>query len=345
IACRTDRTGVLILSEMAGAAKEMNEALLINPNDLELIADTIKKAIEMPVIEQKKRNKYMQSRLKRYNVEKWAEDFMNKLKSVKRNEELVKTKLINSNCKEELLQRYKESQNRIFFLDYDGTLRGFVNDPSEAHPDEEILNLVRGLNELPRTEVVIISGRDADTLGEWFKDIPVVLIAEHGVLKKNLSDEKWHLTETMNTDWFPTIEPILQKYVDRTPGTFIEKKKYSLVWHYRKADPDLGEQRATELSNVIKELSINRGLSVLYGNKVIEIKSMNVHKGKAATNHILSSEKDFVFAIGDDWTDEFMFQDLPEDAVTVKVGRVNTAARYYIERQEDVAGLLSLFIS
>ncbi|WP_397303472.1 bifunctional alpha,alpha-trehalose-phosphate synthase (UDP-forming)/trehalose-phosphatase [Nonlabens ulvanivorans] len=345
IACRTDRTGVLILSEMAGAAKEMNEALLINPNDLELIADTIKKAIEMPVIEQKKRNKYMQSRLKRYNVEKWAEDFMNKLKSVKRNEELVKTKLINSNCKEELLQRYKESTNRIFFLDYDGTLRGFVNDPSEAHPDEEILNLVRGLNELPRTEIVIISGRDADTLGEWFKDIPVVLIAEHGVLKKNLGDEKWRLTETMNTDWFPTIEPILQKYVDRTPGTFIEKKKYSLVWHYRKADPDLGEQRATELSNVIKELSINRGLSVFYGNKVIEIKSMNVHKGKAATNHILSSEKDFVFAIGDDWTDEFMFQDLPEDAVTVKVGRVNTAARYYIERQEDVAGLLSLFIS
>ncbi|MEP0480440.1 MAG: trehalose-6-phosphate synthase, partial [Nonlabens sp.] len=168
VACRTDQTGVLILSEMAGAAKEMNEALLINPNDMELIANTIKEAIEMPVSEQKKRNKYMQSRLKRYNVEKWAEDFMNKLKSIKRTEELVKTKLLNSNRKEKILHRYKESKNRIFFLDYDGTLRGFVNDPNEASPDEKILNLVRSLNNLPRTEVVIISGRDADTLGEWF---------------------------------------------------------------------------------------------------------------------------------------------------------------------------------
>ncbi|WP_124981073.1 bifunctional alpha,alpha-trehalose-phosphate synthase (UDP-forming)/trehalose-phosphatase [Nonlabens xiamenensis] len=343
VATRTDRTGVLILSEMAGAAKEMNEALLINPNNMDLIARTIKKALEMPVEEQQKRNKYMQNRLRRYNVEKWAADFMGKLQALKVNEEFIRTKKLTDKRLPQILEQYNNAQQRIFFLDYDGTLRGFVNDPSEANPDEKILNMVRRLQEQPKTDVVIISGRDSETLGEWFKDLPVTLIAEHGVLKKQV-DGDWHPTEAMNTDWVPSIQPVLQTYVDRTPGTFIEEKKYSLAWHYRKADPELGAMRANELSNVIKELSSNHGLSVLSGNKVIEIKSSNVHKGKAATNHILNKNYEFIFSIGDDWTDEFMFHDLPSSAITVKVGRVNTEARFYVEKQEDVAGLLQAFI-
>ncbi len=343
VATRTDRTGVLILSEMAGAAKEMNEALLINPNSLDLIADAIKKALEMPLSDQKKRNKYMQSRLKRYNVEKWATDFLNRLQAVRVDDEYVRTKKLREHRQQRILEHYNGAEKRIFFLDYDGTLRGFVNDPTEARPDDRILKLVKNLQENDKNEVVIISGRDSITLGEWFKEVPVTLIAEHGVLKKEVGGE-WHTTEAMNTDWVPSIQPILQTYVDRTPGTFIEEKKYSLAWHYRKADPDLGVMRANELSNVIKELSSNDGLSVLSGNKVIEIKSSNVHKGKAACNHILNKPYDFIFSIGDDWTDEYMFQDLPAEAVTVKVGRDNTAATYYIDKQEEVLDFLERFV-
>jgi trehalose 6-phosphate synthase/phosphatase len=344
IATRTDQTGVLILSEMAGAAKEMNEALLINPNNIDLLADTIKEALEMPEEEQKKRNKYMQSRLKRYNVEKWASDFMNKLNAVEGNRSVVKAKHINEKRQDEILKRFKNAKKRMFFLDYDGTLRGFVNNPGDAKPDAQLLDMVSKLQADDNNEVVIISGRDSGTLGEWFKDIPVTLIAEHGVLKKIYGGD-WELTETMNTDWVPTIQPVLQTFVDRTPGTFIEKKKYSLAWHYRKADPELGEKRANELSNVIRELTSNHGLSVLSGNKVLEIKSSNVHKGKAANNHILNQKYDFIFCIGDDWTDEFMFQDLPEDSFTVKVGVANTAARYYVDDTDQVRDVLNAFLS
>lgn len=343
VATRIDQTGVLILSEMAGAAKEMNEALLINPNNIDLIADTIKEALEMPEEEQKKRNRFMQSRLKRYNVEKWAGDFMIKLNAVKDHQKSVKALHINKNRKAEILERFHAAQKRVFFLDYDGTLRGFVNNPEDAKPDGEMLEMIKKLQAEDRNEVVIISGRDSITLGEWFKEVPVTLISEHGVLKKQYGSD-WKLTETMNKDWLPTIEPILQKYVDRTPGTFIEKKNYSLAWHYRKADPDLGGLRANELSNVIKELTSNHGLSVLSGNKVLEIKSSNVHKGKAANNHILNKNCDFIFCIGDDWTDEFMFQDLPEDSVTVKVGLANTAARYYVDDTDHVREVLKSFL-
>ena len=79
IATRTDKTGVLILSEMAGSAYEMNEALLINPNNFEEQADTLKAAITMPEEEQASRIDFLQKRLKRYNVEVWANLFMDTL--------------------------------------------------------------------------------------------------------------------------------------------------------------------------------------------------------------------------------------------------------------------------
>jgi trehalose 6-phosphate synthase/phosphatase len=286
----------------------------------------------------------MQKRLERYNVEKWSSDFMIKLDAVNSNQNEVKAKHVNKKRQQEIIEQFTAAGKRIFFLDYDGTLRGFVNNPSDAKPDLELLAMITQLQAYDKNEVVIISGRDSITLGEWFKDVPVTLIAEHGVLKKTYGKD-WELTETMNNDWVPTIQPVLQTFVDRTPGTFIEKKNYSIAWHYRKADPQLGKLRANELSNVVRELTSNHGLSVLSGNKVIEIKSSNVHKGKAANNHILNQKYDFIFCIGDDWTDEFMFNDLPETAITVKVGVANTAARYYVDDTDHVREVLQAFLT
>ncbi|MGB3774396.1 MAG: bifunctional alpha,alpha-trehalose-phosphate synthase (UDP-forming)/trehalose-phosphatase, partial [Leeuwenhoekiella sp.] len=280
IATRTDKTGVLILSEMTGAAQELNEALLINPNNFEEIAETLKEAIEMPEEEQIQRNSQMQKRLKRYNVEKWSSEFLDALEKTKEKADLVKATKIKKPEEQHMIQDYKEAKKRILFLDYDGTLRGFVSDPANAKPDPKILDLVASIQAQQNTKVVIISGRDRDTLGTWWQDVPVSLIAEHGVWKRK-SGEEWEITEKIKNDWMPQIRPILETFVDRTPGTFIEEKNYSLAWHYRNADPELGEIRANELSTVIKELASNKDLGVLDGNKVLEIKSGAVNKGKA----------------------------------------------------------------
>jgi trehalose 6-phosphate synthase/phosphatase len=68
VATRHDKTGVLVLSEMAGASKELPEAIIINPNNREEIADALKTALEMPREEQMRRNVIMQTRLRRYDV-------------------------------------------------------------------------------------------------------------------------------------------------------------------------------------------------------------------------------------------------------------------------------------
>lgn len=343
IATRTDNTGVLILSEMAGAAHELNEALIINPNNFEQIVDSIKQALEMPQEEQVRRNKILQKRLKRYSVEKWAKEFMSSLKETKSTRKAFRAIGLTDNVKKDVFDKYSAAQKRILFLDYDGTLMHFEDRPEDAKPDKDLLELIKKLGEQENTRVILISGRDKETLGKWWKNVPIELISEHGVWNRPVN-EKWHLTENLNNSWMKTVRPVLETFVDRTPGTFIEEKNYSLAWHYRKTTPELGEVRANELSAVLKDMISNHGLSVLQGNKVLEIKSSGVNKGKAA-NKLLVEKYDFIFAVGDDWTDEYLFTELPDHSTTVKVGINKTDAKYYVNNVEQVRELLAQFAS
>src|SRR5690606_33427658 len=117
-----------------------------------------------------------------------------------------------------------------------------------------------------------------------------------------------------------------------------------LDWHYRKTDPELAHQRVMELTSVLTSLIANNGLAVLEGSKVIEIKSSNVNKGRAAARLLTGSNYDFIFAIGDDWTDEYMFEELPSEAYSVKVGYKKTNARFYVQDNTLVRDLLVSFL-
>jgi trehalose 6-phosphate synthase/phosphatase len=296
----------------------------------------------MPVEEQQQRNKVLQKRLKRYSVEKWANDFVEALQNTRRDRDAFKSIKVSTKVSDEIVESFKKAKKRILFLDYDGTLVNFTDKPEKAKPDKALLDLVHQLNQSINTDVVLISGRDKDTLGTWWQEIPVELISEHGVWMRQ-KDSEWELSENVNNDWMSAVRPVIETFVDRTPGTFLEDKNYSLAWHYRKADPELGEIRANELSNVLKELISNHGLSVLEGNKVLEIKNSEVNKGKASNKKLVGKDYDFIFAIGDDWTDEYMFRELPENAITIKVGIKKTSARYYVQNTEKVRDLLTLF--
>ena len=110
--------------------------------------------------------------------------------------------------------------------------------------------------------------------------------------------------------WQKDILPLLETFTDRTPGTFIEEKRNSLVWHYRKTDPELAVERVVELKTVLTSL-ISDDLNILDGDKAIEVAFGRFNKGIAVSEIISDKELDFILCIGDDVTDEFMFNDLP----------------------------------
>ena len=343
VATRIQKDGVLILSEMAGAAKEMNEAILINPNSFEDFADSLEMALSMPKEEQTKRMSHLQKRLKRYNVEKWAQEFFKALENTKYQEGANMAKKFTDQIEEQFIKDFKSKKEKLLILDYDGTLVGFENNPLDAKPSNDLYDLLDQLQAEKNTTLAIISGRDKDTFDSWFGNKNYNLISDHGVWW--FSDKKWKALERVKTDWMENIMPILETFVDRTPGTFIETKKYSLAWHYRMADPELAKIRTIELNTVLTSMVANNELSILQGNKVIEIKSSNVNKGRAMNQILLQKKYDFIAIAGDDWTDEYMFDEAPERAYTLKVGLENTKAKYHIKSHERILELLSKLIS
>jgi trehalose 6-phosphate synthase/phosphatase len=217
-----------------------------------------------------------------------------------------------------LLRDYRAARHRLLLLDYDGTLVTFQANPQRAHPDAELLELLGTLAQDPHNRVVIISGRDRATLERWLGHLPVGFIAEHGVWLRR-QGEDWALLQEMRADWKPELRPVLEQYVRRTTGSFIEEKDFSLVWHYRRVDAGLGEVRARELMSHLTFITSNTDLQVLEGNKVIEIKAAGINKGTAAARWLSTNPPEFILAIGDDRTDEDTFGALPPEAYTVKV--------------------------
>jgi trehalose 6-phosphate synthase/phosphatase len=339
IASRSDTTGVLILSEMAGAAKELGEAVIINPNNREEIANALNEALEMAKEEQIRRNSIMQNRLRRYDVIKWANDFLDELRAAKRADTVIYAKLLKSTIREALVQQYKHSARRLLLLDYDGTLVGFTRRPKDAKPSDNLLRLLGLLAHDTKNEVILISGRKKEDLQDWFGGLTLNLAAEHGTWIKEKSTD-WKLLKPMSQDWKQKISPILETYSDRLPGAFIEEKDYSLAWHYRASDPEQGEQTARELMDDLVAFTANIEVQVLQGSKVIEVRNAGVNKGAAAQHWLTKNPYDFILAIGDDWTDEDLFAAISEDAFSIHVGFHRTRAKYQLRNPHDVIQLL-----
>ncbi len=343
IASRADQSGVLILSELAGAASELGEALLVNPMDGEELSSSIHAALTMPLADQGRKINLMQKRLKDYDVKKWVDDFLTQLNGIKTEQQSQRMKFVN---KEDLLsiqKTFQAASTRHLFLDYDGTLVPFARHPREANPGDELLDLLKGLTSLDNTKVTIISGRDSSILESWFGTLPINLVAEHGASIREAGSEWIHEDET-DQSWKPMIRPVLELFAERCPGSFVEEKSHTLAWHYRNVDRDLGFNRSRELLDNLYHLIRNAQLQVIDGNKVIEVRVAGVDKGYAAKKVLAKDPADFVFVIGDDKTDEDMFKALADKAITVKVGTGPTEAQYNVPSQTDVFSLLNNFL-
>lgn len=342
VASRKDESGVLILSEMAGAAKELTEAILVNPNDLEEMAMAIRQGLEMEETEKADRVTAMQERVRRYNVHTWVRAFFDQLNSIKGMQDELDIKFLDEDIRQGLLKKYAAAQKRLILLDYDGSLVPFARFPSAARPGTDILTILTTLSADPKNDIYIVSGRDSVTLETWFSHLPIGLIAEHGakIRRKNAT---WKNTSTTQTgDWYPHIEKVMENYVSLCAHTFIEKKELSIAWHYRNADLIEGAMRARELYDELNKLVSPLSLNVLNGNKVIEVRVKGINKGAAIAKIIPDSPFDFILCIGDDVTDEDMFRQLhgiPE-AYAIKVGNEPSDARYNVYDPPMVQSLL-----
>ena len=338
------RPGVLILSEFAGAAQEMSQAIMVNPHDVRKMAEAIEHALEMSVEEMEQRTEVMRKRVRRNDSAAWAKKFLTDLgtaSEINHPEEGPRF----PNLAADLARRANEGEQIALFLDYDGTLRDFVSDPDAAVPDEQLRPLLEGLSAHESVNVAVVSGRPASFLQKHFAGGGVTLVSEHGYRWLLPGREEWTLIrEHIDTDWKEVVLPHMQQAADSTPGSHIEQKLSSIVWHYRSADPEFGLWQARGLLSELTDVTANLPVSVHHGKKIVEVASQLVNKGQAVKALVGEWNPRVVLAAGDDQTDETMFAlDMDEgvDYVTVHVGNSPTRAI----RQTSIRGIRSFLES
>lgn len=348
IASKTDNPGVLILSETAGAAKELMDAILVNPMSTEEIALSINEALTMQPLEKLKRFEIMSSRVKRYNVTNWGMSFIKDLCTMKDKQLCFATRFITSKQIKLLLSLFNKAQSRLLIFDYDGTLVPLQLLQNEYQQNRlnrsSLIDRFKYLTQDRRNKIIIISGRSSDILGSIFAGLDLTLIAEHGAVIKNSGNSNtWHtLNIPPNKKLQNTVGSLLESFADKLPGSTVEKKQFSVVWHYRGTDERKAPRLVAEAIDTLMALAGNSEIKVMHGHKLVEIKYTNMNK--SIVSKYIKDEFEFILAIGDDVTDEDMFKILPENAFSIKVGADGSYARFNVQSQKNVVDLIDQMV-
>lgn len=338
IACQENHGGVLILSEFAGAAQELFNAVQVNPYDIDGMAWAIGVALDMDDDHKRSQMEPMRELVTTNDSQWWARRFVESLEHTTDQPARDAVKRLDGQT---LLQFAPSEKRKALFLDYDGTLRGFTLDPSKATPEPVLLEALAELDKREDLDIYIVSGRKGDFLEKHLGHFGFTLVGEHGYVFKRPGDDAFDLLNAeADLAWMPTVREVFDLYAASTPGTHVEQKKSALVWHYRGADPEFGQWKAVELIGHLKEAIANVPAAISHGKKIVEVCSQQINKGMAVERFLQENDYDAVLCIGDDQTDETMHRHRQTGAVTIKVGAGTTDAEFRLPGPPQVHHML-----
>ncbi len=343
IFCQQEKSGVLILSEFAGAAQELPYASIVNPYNVRQIADAIQQALEDSEEEKKRRLEPMKKRVAKYNAQFWAKSFLKTLTSKDEKETPIETLVLTQKA----LAPLQDASRPALFIDYDGTLAEITNLPENAAPSGEVEQLLFSLASQDQFEVYIIAGRRRQEMDRWFSKFRLNLIAEHGYCYKEKGSGRWVvLVPDADLSWKDQLREYLNLFTAMTPGSFLEEKTASLVWHYRNSDPEFGEWKARQLVSELQEMLSNLPVEIHHGKKNVTIVSIHANKGSTIYHLLASNQYDKALCAGDDETDESMFRLSDNAIIGVKIGdKEETEAEFRCSSPKAFRALLNKLLS
>ncbi|KAI9696637.1 MAG: threalose-6-phosphate phosphatase [Bogoriella megaspora] len=361
VVCQKDNCGPLILSEFSGTAGSLGQAIHINPWDLVGVAAALNQALTMAPEAREKTEARLYRHVTNHNVQHWTQTYLKRLlTNLASFDQSFATPALD---RAKILAQYRTAKKRLFMFDYDGTLTPIVKDPQSAIPSDRVIRTIKALAADPKNSVWIISGRDQAFLDEWMGHISELgLSAEHGSFMRKPGREDWEdLTKEIDMGWRERVLEVFQEWTERTQGSFIERKKIALTWHYRRADPEYGAYQARECQKYLnREVAKFWPVEVMAGKANLEVRPKLVNKGEIAkrlVQEMISGEggtergsPDFLLCAGDDNTDEDMFRSLslsrlPSEhiwTVTVGASSKQTLANWHLLEPADVVSVINL---
>ena len=182
---------------------------------------------------------------------------------------------------------------------------------------------------LSNVDVMLISGRKGEDLETFAGKSRLGLIAEHGASLRRPGQTDWEaLDAQVDYGWKDEVRPVFRLYEESLPGSQVEEKRTSLVWHYRRADPEFGEWKANQLAEELGAMTANTPVQVRQGRKIVEAVSAQVSKGAAVARRMEEEGYALALCAGDDVTDESMFALESDHLLTIRIGGGPTKAKY-----------------
>lgn len=313
VVCQKENSGPLIISEFSGTAGSLADAIHVNPWDLSGVADDINRALTMRLEWRKQQQTKLYKHVTVNDVQAWTNNYIKRLlTNLESFDQSFATPVLD---RAKVLAQYRAARKRLLMFDYDGTLTPIVKDPQSAIPSDRVMRTLKTLAADAANAVWIISGRDQAFLEEWMGHISELgLSAEHGSFMRKPHDESWeNVASEMDMAWQGEVMDIFQHFSKKTVGSFVERKKIALTWHYRRADPEFGAYQARECQRRLNASVARRyDVEVMTGKANLEVRPRFVNKGEIAKRLIEEygtgpdDMPEFVLCFGDDFTDEGM---------------------------------------
>lgn len=341
-AARTDGDGVLVLSEFAGVAAELAEAMHFNPYDVDEAAAVLARALAMPEAERRRRMASLREAVGGHDVHTWVQAFLDELRAAA---PPAPPRPSDAAAAAAELAAARAAGRLCILLDHDGTLVDFGPRPEAVVPDAALRELLQRLAALPDVDVHIVSGRPRSYLERHFGGLGLSLHAEHGFASLPVGSTVWSTVAAGAGDWRDRAAALLTRVARHVPGSHVELKEQSIGWHFRAVDPAFAAVVVKELRLHLLELLSNVAASVVEGNRVLEIRPQGIHKGLIVAQVLAAAPPPArLVIVGDDRTDEDMFAVAPADAVTVQVGSRRSAARYRVADPGAARALLQTLL-
>lgn len=345
VASRTDDGGVLVLSEFAGAASELAEAVMMNPFDVDRASEVFFRALTLPTDERLARMRALRRRVLSYDVHHWVRSYLEVLEEASERTEHAIPVTTNAVQLAELSEKMRSASDLLLVLGYDGTLVPFASAPELSKPDEALLALLRRLAARPHTEIHLVSGSSRDVIEQRFGGIPIHLHAECGFWEKAKGAESWAGGDMPAQEWRAQVVSILENFTARTPGSLIEEKTVSVAWHYRMAEPEFGAFQANELTIHLTQLLSNEPVEIVTDEKLIEVRATGVDKGIVVPRLLAEAPPGvFVVAMGDDRNDEELFAALEGKGTCIHVGGGTSRAEIRVPNIDAARRLLASLV-
>ncbi|KAL8088309.1 putative alpha,alpha-trehalose-phosphate synthase [UDP-forming] 7 isoform X1 [Apium graveolens] len=365
------KESMLVVSEFIGCSPSLSGAIRVNPWNVEATAEAMNEAISMGGPEKQLRHEKHYRYVSTHDVAYWARSFLQDMERTcadhfrKRCWGIglgfgFRVVSLDPNFRklsiDDIVSAYIKAKRRAILLDYDGTV--MPQNSIIKTPSSEVISILNRLCGDPNNTVFIVSGRGRDSLSQIFSSCRKIgIAAEHGYFMRKSNDEEWEVCGQSNGfGWMEMAKPVMKLYTEATDGSSIETKESALVWQYRDADPVFGFSQAKEMLDHLESVLANEPVAVKSGQFIVEVKPQGVSKGLVAEKIFTSmaergEQADFVLCIGDDRSDEDMFE-IIGSAISAKILSSNTSvfactvgqkpskAKYYLDDTSEVILML-----